>query len=167
MTRARDLAVGLLLFGMSVALQMASGAYSNEFGGHPDEAGHYITGLMVRDFLLSRHWHQPMQFAEDYYIHYPKVALGHWPPFFYMIQAGWTTLFSPSRASVLLLMAVITTLLAWSLYAVVRTESGVLMGGAVAILLIALPITQRLTGQLTCDPLVAILVYWAVLVYGR
>ena len=29
--------------------QAIGGAYSNEFGGHPDASAHFMTGLMVRD----------------------------------------------------------------------------------------------------------------------
>ena len=53
-----------------------------------------------------------MEFAENYYVHYPEVALGHWPPTFYVVQALWTLPFFASRGSVILLMSVLTAILA-------------------------------------------------------
>ena len=88
-----------------VALQWSAGAYRSEFGAHPDESAHYVTGLMVRQYVAGRAPQPPFAFARAYYEHYPKVAIGHWPPAFYLLQTGWTLLFSASRISVLLLMA--------------------------------------------------------------
>ena len=80
-------------------LQWTEGAYQAEFGGHPDEAAHYVTGLMIHDYVAAGLPGNPMTFALEYYDHYPKVALGNWPPLFYVLQAGWTLLFTPDRAS--------------------------------------------------------------------
>ncbi len=69
---------------------------------------------MVRDYLAnlaSLNFSGPMEFAENYYVHYPEVALGHWPPTFYVVQALWTLPFSASRGSVILLMSVLTAIL--------------------------------------------------------
>jgi hypothetical protein len=156
-----------LLFGAAAGLQVGGGAYRNEFGGHSDEAAHYITGLMVRDYVLSPPWRAPMRYAEDYYIHYPKVAVGHWPPFFYVVQTGWMALFGTSRASVLLLMVTLAALLAWTLWRVIAAESGALVGLGWALVLIGLPITQRMTAMLMADLLVALLAFWAALCLGR
>ena len=60
---------GILLFvvylGVTVLLQILSGAYHAEFAGYPDESAHYVTSLMVRDFLASLHYTDPMGFAGE------------------------------------------------------------------------------------------------------
>jgi hypothetical protein len=157
----------LLFFAVQVTLQWYAGAYSSEFGSYPDEAGHYVTGLMVRDYIASGQYSQPMAFAEDYYIHYPKVSLGHWPPLFYAVQAAWTLLFSPSTASILLLMAFMTTLLAVTLFLALRKDFGDAMGIGVGLLFIILPIIQRFSSMVMAEIQVALLTIWAVLFYGR
>ena len=83
----------LLYFSITVLLQWASGTYHSDFGGYPDEPGHYVTGLMVRDYIAAGFPDSPSRFAENYYLHYPKVAIGHWPPVFYSIQAAWMLIF--------------------------------------------------------------------------
>ena len=69
-----------------------------------------------------------MAFAEGYYLHYPKVALGHWPPVFYMVQAIWMLLLPPSRATAMLLMALVTTTTATMLYYTARRSLGSVAG---------------------------------------
>ena len=67
----------LLVFSAVVlVMQWQRGAADEEFGGHPDEAAHYVTGLMVGDYLRAGMNQSPMAYAENYYTHYPKVALG-------------------------------------------------------------------------------------------
>lgn len=90
---------------VAAGLTWASGAFQAEFVGNPDEAAHYVTGLMVRDYVAAGLPRGPLRFAENYYLHYPKVALGRWPPGFYLLQTAWTMVFSPSRLSILLSMA--------------------------------------------------------------
>ena len=159
--------VCLLFFAVQVALQLGSGAFRSEFGGYPDEAGHYVTGLMVRDYIASGHLGRPMEFAENYYIHYPKVSLGHWPPFFYVVQAAWTLPFFASRVSVILLMALLSTILALTVYLAIKNEFGSKLGILAGLLLIALPLIQEYSSMVMAEILVALLSFWAVLYLGR
>ena len=151
----------------TAGLQWARGAYRAEFGGDADEATHYVTSLMVRDYLAALMPGPPMQFAKNYYLHYPKVGLGHWPPFFYIVHASWTLLFSPSRFSALCLMALLTALLALTLYLVVRDEFSNRAGIAAGLMFISLPLVQRFAGMIMAEMLVALLVFAAVLVFAR
>ena len=82
-----------------------------EFAANADEPAHYVTGLMVHDYLARGFPSNPLEFAREFYSRYPKVAIGHWPPVFYIVQALWTSLFTASRASLLLLMAAISAAL--------------------------------------------------------
>src|SRR6266705_2811655 len=99
------------LSGFAIALQWGAGAYQSEVAGDPDEPAHLVTGLMARDYLSHAGERGPMQFARDYYLHYPKVAIGHWPPLFYAEQALWTLVFPSSRSSLLMMIALQSALL--------------------------------------------------------
>ena len=157
----------MLFFSLIVALQWHSGAFRSGFGGHPDEAAHYVTGLMLREYLCTWPPTSPLKFAENYYLHYPKVAFGHWPPFFYMVQAIWTLLFSPSRVSILLLSALITTLLSLTIYLVTVGDFGPFPATTCGLLLIALPIIQRHSEMVMADTLLALMMLWATLSFSR
>src|SRR2546423_1423416 len=97
------LAAAALLFAIAVGSQHLTGAYRGEFGSEPDEAAHFVTGLCVHDYVAAGFPGNPLGYAKKYYEHYPKVALGHWPPFFYVVQTAWTLPFGASRVSILLL----------------------------------------------------------------
>jgi len=153
--------------GLSVALQYLAGAYHASFSGYPDEPAHYVTGLLVHDWIASGFPWPPLQYAADYYLHYPKVALGHWPPAFYMIQAVWTLLFSTSRVSVLVLMAVLMSLVALMLFRALRDEFGTPAALLAGLLLVALPLNQAWAQNVMADVPVALFTFGAALVFGR
>jgi len=158
--------VFLLFFGVEVGLQWISGAYSSEFDD-PDEPAHYVTGLMIRDYVAARAPAPPLAYAENYYLHYPKVSFGLWPPFLHMVEAGWMLVFSESRTSILLLMALLPALLAVTLYRVIRSEFSRLAGLAAGLLWLCQPVVLAYSGRVMGDTLIALLDFWAVLCFGR
>jgi hypothetical protein len=85
--KAESVAVFAALLGSVVILQVLAGAYASGFGGYPDEPAHLVSSLMVRDFLAGLDFRHPWQFAQQYYFHYPKVAIGVWPPGFMPLSA--------------------------------------------------------------------------------
>src|SRR5262249_21615267 len=93
---------------IAIALQYGSGTHLDDFSAYNDEPSHYVTALMVRDYFAAGLPRGPMQFAENFYIHYPKMAMGHWPPAAYSLFAIWMLVFGAGRTSALLLMAVMT-----------------------------------------------------------
>jgi hypothetical protein len=157
----------LVFFGVTVFLQFLSGAYRAEFAGYPDESAHYVTSLMVRDFLVGLDYSDPMKFAKDYYDHYPKVAFGHWPPLFYALSATWMLIFSSSRASVLLFLAVLTTVLAWLTHSAVSRRFGPIAGALAGVFLICLPIVQIYSDEVMAESLLAITSFAAAVYFGR
>ncbi len=150
-----------------VLLQWRGNAFRSELGGNRDEPAHFITGLMVRDYIAAGFPGPPLPYARNYYVHYPEVALGHWPPFFYVVQAAWTLVFTASRTSVMLLIAAITALLATVLCDTLREEFSPWLGAGAAALMISLPVIEEFSLLLMAEMLLALLVLLAVLAYGR
>jgi hypothetical protein len=163
--RTALVAIGLL--GMVVLLQLKSGAYRSEFGSHPDEPAHVVTGLMVHDYLVGRDWSEPMQFAENYYLHYPKVAFGHWPPVFYLVQSVWMTMFGVSRVALLLLMASLSTALAMMIHQVGRRYMALPLALTGALVFVALPLVQWLTASIMTEILGSLLIFGASVAFAR
>lgn len=159
--------VWLLLLGVVIVLQILSGAYRGEFGGYPDEPAHYVTSLMLRDYFIHFHFGSPLQFAEDYYHHYPKVAFGHWPPFFYIVQAIWMSLFSAARASIRLEIACTTALLAFSIFREGRRLLGWRPALAGALLAACLPLVQTYSAEEMSETLLTLLCFWSVIHFAR
>jgi hypothetical protein len=155
-----------LFLGITVMLQWLSGAYSAGFAG-PDEPSHFVNGLMVHDYL--HHWPpaHPVQFAEEYYLHYPEVSVGHWPPLFYIVQGVWMSLTSQTRVSVLALMALFTALLGFTTYRFIRLEFGEAAGLCAGALVICVPLVQKYSSQVMAEVPVALFCLWATLAFGR
>ncbi len=155
------------LFALAVILQILSGAYKSEFGAYPDEPAHYVTSLMVREYIVGPNPVSPLGFAEQYYHHYPKVAFGHWPPVFYMVQAVWMLLFSASRTSVRLELAFTTALLAFSFWREAVHWFGrnaALLGAA---LIVSLPLVQNATDEEMAESLLVLFCFWSTVYFGR
>lgn len=167
----------VLAFDLAFFWQRMGQAYQSEFGAHPDEAAHYVTGLFVRDALvMAGHYAatgcqgSPItvgkEFADAYYAHYPKIGLGVWPPFFYLVQSAWTLPFSPSRTSVLLLLCALAALVAGQLFRALREEFGVWPAALGAALWLSLPLVRNGYGMVMAETLSTVLMFGAVLAFG-
>lgn len=160
-------AVCMLFWMLAAALQWRAGVFAVEFGGHPDEAAHYVTGVMLRDYIAGGHFASPRAYVEQFYAHYPKIGLFMWPPFFHGTEAIWDLIFNPSKPSALLLEALLTALLATSIYWLVRRQYSVPMAFAAGALFVLLPLVQISTQTVMADGLVALLVFWATIAMIR
>lgn len=162
------LTVAFLVFlGVTAALQWHGGAYMSDFAGSPDEAAHYVTGLMVHDYLVEFPWPSPLPFAQNFYDHYPKVAIGHWPPIFYLSQAIWALPFGSSRFSMLVLLAVISALTASILFCAWRPRFGTAIAAALAVAFLATPVVQEYSRMVMAEMPVALLVVVSTMAYAR
>ena len=138
---------------------MQSGAWRSDFGGHADEPAHVVTSLMVRDYLAGgflETWH-PMRYAEAYYERFPKVALGHYPPGFYLVaSAGLIPLRSGSTLLVLMnFLSAGAGLLLWWFGRRLFAHDGPAI--AIACLYVLLPQTRTYTAIVMADLLLVIL----------
>jgi hypothetical protein len=148
-------------------LQLAGGAFHSEFGGAADEAAHCVTGLLVRDYVAQGFPHNPMRFAENYYLHYPQIAFGHWPPVFYLLQACWTLLLPDTRASLLVLMGCVTAATATVLHLEIRKRVSTLAAFVFPVIFLSLPKVQQHSSMVMADLLVSLLYLGAALLLVR
>lgn len=152
----------------ATALQLVSGAFQADYASAAsDEAAHFVTALMVRDFLASDAWLHPWQFARDYYVHYPKVALGHWPPGFYAALGPWMLVAGTSRAAVLVFMALLAAATATVTFAAGAALVGPWAGWSAAALFLAMPLTQDATGQVMSELAISLPMLLAALQCAR
>lgn len=132
MSRSWTGIAALFFVAISVGLQWASGAYNVEFAGYTDEAGQVVTGLMIRDYIAQGFPGTPISFAESYYLHYPKIIFGMWPPLFHVAIALWTMV-STSRVWILLLQALAGGAVATAIFKMIAPRQGMpiaFLGGA-------------------------------------
>jgi hypothetical protein len=161
-----DGAALVAFFAAAILLQFLSGAYKSEFGAHPDEPAHVVTSLLIRDYLASGFTQAPMRYAESYYAHYPKAALGHWPPVYYAAQAVWNLIFPATRASILACHAMFTALLAALLFHCARRRFAAPVALAAGFWLLSEPMIQWLNSAVMLDIAVALFALAAVLAFA-
>ncbi len=164
--RRWDLLAALALVVLVCGVQYASGAYHCDFAADEDEPAHVVSSLMVHDYLVRDLPHNPLQFAKTYYLHYPKVAIGHWPPGFHISEALWMLIFGRSRAALVSLLAVVSAALTVSVFLWVRRDAGRLVAFLAAAVLATRPVVQIAAFSVQTDILLALFAFWAVAAYG-
>ncbi len=94
----------LILLGLAIAGQSLTHVYRSDLNW-ADEGSHYVSGLMVHDYIADGFPGGPIGYAARYYVHFPKVGIGHWPPLYYLIEAAGFFLTGPSIRTALFLEA--------------------------------------------------------------
>jgi Dolichyl-phosphate-mannose-protein mannosyltransferase len=157
-TLATEIGVFLVFFLLAVSLQWAGGVFARDLGFYPDESAHYVTGLMVRDYVAAGFPGNPIRFAEQFYTHFPKVAFGVWPPLFHILLGIWLLPAPQGLVDVFLWMALVIATAAYLLYRCVRPLAGRAGGLIVGLLLVLLPVSQLMTSTVMVDSLVMLTV---------
>ena len=152
---------------LAVVLQRLAGAEIAGFGGAADEAAHFVTALMIRDYVVDGIPASPIAYAERYYLHYPKVAFGIWPPLFHFMGALWLLIFGPSSASAMTFVAAVTAFFALCIYLLGRKLLDPLTGVVAAVWFVLLPAVQASASMFMMDMLCAALMLLAAVAFGR
>lgn len=165
--RLRNIAWCALLTLLVLAMQYRSGAYSADLAFDHDEPEHAVSALMVHDYLVQSLPHNPLTFARAFREHYPKVALVHWPPLFYVGEAVWMLAAGRTRAAMLLFVALNGAALIASLFFLVRrrcSTSAALVTVAVAL---HASVFQEMLFCVRPDLLESLLLLWAAVCCGE
>jgi hypothetical protein len=161
------LVVYCVALALTVGLQWRNHAFASEFTTISDESAHYVTGLLLHDYILHGVPENPMTYATRYYEHYPRIALGHWPPVFYIVQAVWTIPFGVSRTSLILLMAAISAAMLATTYTLCLGFFPRWLSVSLLIFLASTRSFQASSTAVMSDMLVALLVFWSILIFER
>ena len=161
------LAAFAALLGITVTLQILAGAYASGFGGDGDEASHVVSALMVRDFVAGLDFRHPWQFAQQFYYHYPEVAIGHWPPLLYGALGTWFIIFSASRGASLLFIATLAAATAGTIYCTGKRLIARWAGILAALLFLMSPLVQESSARVTTEHLVTLLMLVSTLCFAR
>ena len=153
----------LLYLPLVLVLQYSTGVYHSELSHQPDESAHVVTSLMIRDYAATGLGTSPIHFAESYYIHYPKVAIGIWPPMFHTTAALWMLLFTRTHTSLLVFVAVQGALCAAILAIFARRFLPPLVASAAGLFVILLPAMQNAASLMMVDLFLTVMELLALL----
>jgi len=163
----RDGAFCLLFTFLLLATQYLSGAFTADLALDWDEPAHAVSSLMVHDYMVQAFPHNPVHFAWDFYGHYSKVSIGHWPPLFYGVEGLWMLLAGRSQVALLLFITLCGAGLICSVFFEVRRGSST----AAALIGVAVLMSSRVFHVMLCgvrpDMLMALLVFWAAVHCGE
>jgi Dolichyl-phosphate-mannose-protein mannosyltransferase len=152
---------------IALSAQIASGAYQAELAGYSDESSHAVTGIAVEQYLLHCFSVRAIPFFTNYYVHYPRIGLGHWPPLFYSAEAIAMLVGSPSKYSLLGLQALLATLLAWLVFRELKPLVGTLAAGLGAAALLLNRQIQLHTSMAMSEILLALTTFLACFAWAR
>ncbi len=169
MARSKTIPVTALwapVFGLAaLALSAATHGLSPSFLD-PDESAHYVNTLFLGDWLRAG-LPSPMAYARDYYAHFPKLSIGHWPPGWYGLLAPIFVIARPSPLAATILGAFVAGLPAaivlWALDHVGQRRWGIV--AAFAYLL--LPLVAEEARYFRLDQPVALVVGLATIAWWR
>jgi Dolichyl-phosphate-mannose-protein mannosyltransferase len=164
---ANSIVIVFLLFLFTFSIQLVSGASHKELADFSDEPAHVVSSLMVHDYLSMKIPESPIRYAERYYAHYPKVAIGIWPPLMYVIAGLWMFLFGVSRTALLLLSGAIVATLSCTLALFVKRLYGPILGLTAGAMFIALRDVQRFGTTFMIDMAVGLAAFAAMLLMER
>ncbi len=145
---------------------LVQGGFSSDLGGDPDEAAHAVTALMVRDYLTEGLGQPPMRFAKTYYEDFPRVALGHYPPLYYVVAVPF--LLGAPKTSLLFVLHVLTlAALSAMTYLAGRRFVPPLLALAAGAGILALPVALKLALHVMSDILLTVFCLLAALLWAR
>ncbi len=121
---------------------------------------------MAYEYIRTALFSNPMQFAESFYIRFPKVALGHWPPVYYAMLATAHLAGGPWIETARVLSAAICAAIAWVLFVRVRRDRGAIAGALCAAVFLVLPPVQAASWMVMSDLLVGFFMLLAALAFA-
>jgi hypothetical protein len=122
-----------------------------------DEGAHFTSGVLVHDYVTAPK-REPLRFASCFYVQYPKIGLGQWPPAFYLLEAGWFALGGVRVAAARILVVLIAVACAALLYRVVSRLGFGWQARAAAACFLLLPPVRHEAWRVMSDLLLALLV---------
>jgi hypothetical protein len=155
----------LLIFACVIFYQGSQRAYDSNLATHPDEAAHFVSAICVLDYLRHGLGTHPVAFAESFYVRYPRVAFGHWPPLFFIVQALWYGLFGTAISRAILLMGCIVAATAAALFARLRRLYGACIAFAATGVFLWLPVVRNSALLLMSDMLAVLFTLLAVFAF--
>lgn len=109
--RLLGVALGGLCVGLVAGLLalFTTGAYTSGFAG-ADEPAHFLNSYFISAYLRDHFGTDPLRFATEFYIHYPKISIGHWPPGYYGVVGLLFLVVPPTAESAMLINLVASAL---------------------------------------------------------
>ncbi|MFN3324175.1 MAG: hypothetical protein ACK5AZ_11815 [Bryobacteraceae bacterium] len=162
----RMLAALTLLLALLLHARIVSAVLDSDLAA-ADPPAHFVTGVMVYDYLQRALGADPVKFAESYYAAYPKVAFGHWPPTYYGLQALWYLAVPPAPVSARILSGLIAAGLALVLFYRLWIRFGGTVAVAACAIFLSIPMIQSASWEVMSDLLTGFFIFLALFAFSN
>jgi 4-amino-4-deoxy-L-arabinose transferase-like glycosyltransferase len=151
---------------ISVGALLATAPTNYDFA-NADAPRHALNGAFVLDAMRALPWRDPMGFAAEYYLRYPSLSIGFYPPLFYVIEAAIFAVAGVSHFAAQMTVALFTLLLAGAAYRLGRLCLPRWTALGAALLLLGAPETALWSRQVMLDVPVHAMLMIGVLCFAR
>jgi hypothetical protein len=156
----------LLVLGLAVLLLFLSAPYKADIWWS-DASRHAMDGVFYRDLFRTLPLGHMKQYAMNYYLQYPALAILFYPPLFALVEAVFFQIFGISLFSAQLTVAVFYLSAAWGAYFLSRRWLGHLSALAVSLLFIGLPEVALWGRQVMLEIPACAFLKWSAVVFFR
>lgn len=144
----------LAVFGIATAILAAAmivlrGLDSGLTGS--DEGSHFLNAYLIWSYVTTAFGQNPMQYATDFYVHYPKISIGHWPPLYYAFLSLFFFILPHATFPFMLVNLLIGALPALLVARITRQVLGMPWALLAAIAYVCMPVTINNTLRLMLD----------------
>ncbi len=160
-----DLLVYAAALGLSVLAMSVLHGFDSGLSGS-DEGSHFLNGYMIWSYVHEALGRNPLAYATDFYIHYPKISIGHWPPLYYVFLGALFFVLPHVPLAFLLVNLVVGALPALIVARVLRPLLGRPWAVLGALLCVALPISLANSIRLMLDQALGMLCLLAALLWS-
>lgn len=157
----------LLFTALCLLVQHLAGAYATDASLASDESAHIVNSFLIFDFLHTHQLANVLHFGSNYYEHFPRVSIGHWPPFYYMVQTLILMVFGRSIIPMLFFQSVTAGLAAAVTGAVVRRQQGGWVGLAAGLMTLSAPVLLFQLNAVMIDIFLGLLILLTTLAWTR
>jgi hypothetical protein len=144
-----------------------AGSHLDGYGSYEDEPAHMVTASMMRSYATGPTPLHPLEYVRDYYLHFPKVGVGQWPPVLHFFLGGLMIPLGVSRIAMLLGSCLIAAMAALATRTLARGCVPGPIASLLGVLFLALPLVQNLSGAAMTELLLAAEGTFAVYSYAR
>lgn len=126
----------LLAFAIASYLEVFTNGFSNS-----DEPSHFVNSYFIWAYLHEGLFANPIGFAENFYISFPKLSLGHWPPLYYSLVGGLFFVFPAVPETALWINLFMTVIAGFLLAMLLRPCVGLRLSLIGSLIFILLPLS--------------------------
>jgi hypothetical protein len=163
----RSTRIATLILFAALALQWRAALVTLGGSLEGDQTKHFTSGVMVYDYLRTSLGSNPVRFVESFEVQYPLIAIGHWPPMYYAVQALFYFVAGPFILSAQILSALTAAGIALLVFLSLKRHVGSGIACIAAACFLAAPLVQTAAWQVMSDLLTGFFVYLALLAFAR